>query len=93
MENADRLIILIALSAGVIWLIAGSSRKPVVGSPHDKIPTNKINVSDRHNCGAKPGPLYLLSNLPAWRRGDDALPIIADGSVSVSVDGVHQYGD
>ena len=78
MENADRLVFLAALGAVVVALVFIGGKKPVVGSRHEKIPNDRVNVSERHAMGLKTGPVYLLSNLPAYRHNDEALNLLTE---------------
>lgn len=78
MENSDRIIFLIALGAVVVALVFIGGKRPIVGTSHEKIPDDRINVSDRHAMGIKTGPMYLLSNLPAYRHNDEALNLVTE---------------
>lgn len=83
---------LFVLAAIVIALVCFRGRgRPIVGTSHEHIPNDRINVSKRDNCGFLPGPLYLLSNLPAWRMSNDVPPIAADGATLVAQDGDIPY--
>ena len=78
MDTVDRLVIMIALGAAVVAIIWHHSEKPIVGSMHESIPENRINVSARYQEGSEPSPQYLVSNLPAVRHGNDVLPIVGE---------------
>lgn len=77
MDNIDRIVIFLSLSALIVCLIMEHKDPVLVGKDKGSIPATPVNQSKTFDP-LESGPAYLLSNLPVTRRSDDVLQCVSE---------------